>query len=176
MNNKLLWILLTFLSIVLLSCENIVEPEILTTISFKINRSGSTNGSISSAVNQSADLRIICIDATMYSDSVEFVNDLIVSFILTAEIYPELSDIETDSIQAYYDYLNLFLEKKVSGNFVKDFEVNVDLNTEDSIEVFVHPGLNVFVYFLMDNSTIISEGSIFSKIIENQDNIIELSL
>ena len=180
MNSKLLRLFILPLFIILNSCENTTELEMTTTVSFKISRSGNENNSrsIIFKTKQPTELKIICIDATKYSDSLTLVNELFDSMVETVQLYPELSGIfnQDSVIKQSYDFWNLFLKKKISGDFNKDFEVSVDLNSENSKEVFVHPGLNLFLFFSMEDNITSEYACSFANIIENENNIIEIKL
>jgi len=181
MNNKLLLVSL-FFPFFIISCEDIIEHQISKKVSFKINISGGNkiSGTDLFKIKEPSDLRIICINATKYSDSTDFINDLIISVYATVELYPDLfnmpDSVAFDSVQASYYYSTLYLEKKIFGNFTKEFEISIDLSSENYKEVFVHPGLNLFAFFLMEDNVTVENGWILANIVENRNNIIEFHL
>ncbi len=175
MNNKLLTLIILSLCLLTESCESPVDPSPSASVSFQIkfNKSINKNSRINpfSKVTAPSDLKIICIDATNYSDSTELSNTLNESMYRASLRYPPL-----DTIQDFYDYLNQFLEKKFYGNFTKNWEINFDLSTDTSKEVSVSSGLNLFLFFTNENNSTIYSGSVLKTISKNKDNTIEYIL
>lgn len=175
MNRKLSALIILSLGFVISSCEFPVETGSQTTVSFKINLTSGiskTEGTVFlSKITTPTDLKIICIDATNYSDSTELSYTLAESIFRTESLNPGL-----DTIQSFYDYVNLLLGKKFYGDFAKDWEINFDLNSDTSKDVSVHSGLNLFLFFLNENNVTTYSGSIVSTIIKNKDNVVEFNL
>ncbi len=159
------------------SCENFVEPPLTTSVSFKINRAGSDNNSLLEKA-EAVELKIICIDATKYPDESTFMDDLISSLNETIKLNPEeFPNGQVDNIDSVdYDSWKFFFEKKVSGDFIKEFEESIDLSVESSKEIYVKPGLNYFLFFLMENDVTSEKASISANIIENEKNEIQVDL
>ncbi len=175
MKYKLLALIILSLCLITESCEYPVEPGSSTSVSFQINikKSINKNESInsSSGITAPSELKIICIDATNFPDSTELSNTLNESMYRTILRYPSL-----DTVQNFYDFLNQFLEKKFYGDFSKELEINFDLTADTSKEVYVNSGLNLFLFFSVENNVAIYSGSIQKTIVKNKDNVIEYNL